>query len=231
MSGDRLQAILNWLDSAELQHENSEGVKSFRVILPEPLLETLVSHLQRLRAMADMEGSIASKVARAGMPPEGYQGEGIEPRRLLVSGPHGKPDLPDAGQERSLRPESQMTDHDSEVPNLGGVEAAEANMEKHGATKVVSTWWSEPYVMAVLADGRTLIVNETAYEPSHTIAPGPPRKLVQEVKDGEWECRECACAGRAVPATDVAYCCGSKEWWAACAACAEDFDQGSGGCP
>lgn len=94
---------------------------------------------------------------------------------------------------------------------------AEDRLVGNGAVKIVSIWWSDPYVVGVLADGRTLLVSEPGYEPSSGAVPGPPAELVARIAEDGALCRECESSGRHVFATATAYCCGLKEWLPVCA--------------
>lgn len=94
---------------------------------------------------------------------------------------------------------------------------AEARLVSHGATKIVSLWWSKPYVMGVLLDGRTVIVSEPSHMPAKNLDhPGPPPDLVAQVEDGECLCQECQVYGEENVAVDVAYCCGLQKWLPVC---------------
>lgn len=110
--------------------------------------------------------------------------------------------------------------------------AAEKRLTEHGAVKVVSMWWSDPYVMGVLADGKTVVLGK----PHGWWTPYPPKdKLAEAVKAGKALCRECLTMGgeeRAKLATDVAYCCGLREWIPVCAEHKEEMgDGGPEDCP
>lgn len=50
--------------------------------------------------------------------------------------------------------------------NMVKVEMAEKLLVEHGATKIVSLWWSKPYVIGVLEDGRRLLVSKPALLPT-----------------------------------------------------------------
>jgi len=55
-----------------------------------------------------------------------------------------------------------------ELIDVSGIQEAETRLRRHRAVVIVSLWWSAPYVMGVLADGRTLVVSAPDTLPSET---------------------------------------------------------------
>lgn len=158
-----------------------------------------VANLQRMAVTPSRPAKVhlPERVARAGTPPEGYEGKGVKPR------PVGKDFL-----------------------DTFALEAAEAKLQQHGAVKIVSLWWSDPYVVGVLADGRRVIVSEPTHMASEPPEQGPPEELIRSIREGVAVCSECMVVEQERRATTVAYCCGLKRWLPVCEEHAEEMGDG-----